>query len=488
MEIMPVTGLALLFCVLTFARPIKWGLPIFGVSLALKTASAVNLTSVGGASVLIGQLVLIALVGGFAFRPDLRRDAIVFAQRNKSILLIGAFAVYGTLTAIFMPRIFEGAVNVVSLERNASATATLQPNTGNITQSAYLLSEIFVVWIIAYVVNLPGGVIRATRMINAFTVAHLLFALIDAAPGSAAFMEFLRTANYEIHSTHTVAGMRRWIGSYSEAAAFGGASVVVFSYNFVRFVQTRGTWFLVASTLSLLCTIASLSSTAYVTLGFMGGVWGLSLLWSLMARSGQAREHKISAVIAFFSVLLLIVSILIDPVREFALDMFDRLIGTKLSSDSGIERSSWNRMAIQNAVDTYGLGVGLGGARASSLVTALLSNTGIFGAMLFVAFLLTTILRKFPSVRQADADAAYIFQRRIFSASRAAILAGLFSSIVSGTTVDIGPTCFCFAGIAAGLLAANRRSARERRRSSGMPVKFVSYRDITPTPRFLTAR
>ena len=170
-------------------------------------------------------------------------------------------------------------------------------------------------------------------------------------------------------------------------------------------------------------------------------------------------------VIAGAVALALTAFIFVEPLREFAIDMFDRLIGSKLASDSGIERSGWNKMAVQNAIDTYGLGVGLGGARTSSFATALLSNTGVFGTILFVAFMAVAILRRFPRLPGNETERPYIIRRRLFDAVRAATIAGLITSIISGTTVDQGAMFYTYAGIGAGLVATYRRRRSGRNRA-----------------------
>ncbi|MEM6416009.1 MAG: hypothetical protein AAF720_15290 [Pseudomonadota bacterium] len=487
MEVLPVSALAIAVCVLTLIRPIAWGLPLFGATLPLKTAAAVNLTALGDSSVLISQLSIVAFVTGIIARADLRRGAIIFAQKNMPVLLLGAFVSYAAVTAIFMPRIFEGSIRVLSFSRDTIGVSTLKPMTGNITQSAYLMSELFLVWAVAFVVSRPGGLARAGVMINIFTISHLAFAVIDAIPASATFMEFFRTANYAIHTDQQIAGMRRVIGSYSEASAFGASSVLIFAFNFSRFLQTRGTWFFIASLLTLACAIVSLSSTGFVTLGILGGLWGISIIWGVMAKSGLGREQMIVFIISIFLGLLASGMVILDPVREFVIDMYDRLIGGKLSTDSGVERSSWNQMALQNAIDTFGLGVGLGGARASSLATALLSNTGIFGTALFIAFLVTSSLRSFPKAKREWANASYIYKVRVFNASRAAVLAGLGAGIVSGTTVDLGPTFFTFVGVAVGALAAYRNENRVRIKSNTKSANFLVNRELSVEPQFFGA-
>src|SRR5690606_5263081 len=68
-------------------------------------------------------------------------------------------------------------------------------------------------------------------------------------------------------------------------------------------------------------------------------------------------------------------------------DFFELTLFDKLESESGRERSNWTQQGWINFIDTYGFGVGLGGARSSSFPIALVSNVGVIGAFLFIAFL-----------------------------------------------------------------------------------------------------
>lgn len=56
----------------------------------------------------------------------------------------------------------------------------------------------------------------------------------------------------------------------------------------------------------------------------------------------------------------------------------------KSISDSGITRQASNISGIQNLIDTYGLGVGVGSTRISSLLVCIFANFGIAGTVLLI--------------------------------------------------------------------------------------------------------
>ena len=134
--------------------------------------------------------------------------------------------------------------------------------------------------------------------------------------------------------------------------------------------------------------------------------------------------------------------------RLFAIEAYERLFGTKLTSDSGVERGAWNAQSFKNFIDTNGLGVGLGSARASSVALALLGNVGAIGTLLYVAFLGRSYLRSWPRSRKRGGDHELQYARRLFTAARVAALALLISQLIAGTMIDGGLVYFIFAAVA----------------------------------------
>jgi hypothetical protein len=79
-------------------------------------------------------------------------------------------------------------------------------------------------------------------------------------------------------------------------------------------------------------------------------------------------------------VALIAVAIIASPLRQ---SVMSQTVG-KSDSQSFVNRTTRDLHALQIAVDTYGIGVGLGSNRPSSLVTTLLSNVGIIGFLVFI--------------------------------------------------------------------------------------------------------
>ena len=127
-------------------------------------------------------------------------------------------------------------------------------------------------------------------------------------------------------------------------------------------------------------------------------------------------------------------------IAKFAIRGFDSLVIQKVTTQSGLERSSWNQLAISNFFDSYGLGIGLGTARASSFIFAVISNVGVPGSALYILFFITTL----GQISRQDLD------RSSKIAARNGALGLLIPACIAGTLVDMGPLFFIFAGLACG--------------------------------------
>ena len=466
MEFTPIGFVCLAAAVLVAAQPVRLGLLIIALFIPLQTAAAVNLWAVGGMSIICAHVLIGALAVGLALRPATIKSMMRTTALKPSVLFFGFFVFYGLLSAYMMPRLFEGEVQVYSLERNTDigiSLAPLHPSTGNISQSFYIAVDFVLFVAVAFLVARPRGLTRITHAINAMTVLHLTFALVSIVPHlppAAMLLDFVRTANYAINAHHVIAGIPRLIGSYAEPSVFGAMSTGLFAWNFLRFLQTFGLWHLTASLLLLACVVFSLSTTAYAVLVLLVGIWGLASAYKLVRR-GLTSDHV--RAISFGLILtapLIFALFFVDPAQQLATTVYERLFGMKLESVSGIERGAWNMQGLRNFVETNGFGVGLGSARASSLATVLLGNVGLIGAVLYLGFLNRSFVRFWPETSERRHTPETIRSHRIFSAARAAAMALLLGHLISGTNIDGGLLFIMFAGTAAATIIPVRRRNR----------------------------
>jgi hypothetical protein len=284
---------------------------------------------------------------------------------------------------------------------------------------------------------------------------NVLAAIIDI--GSSAVgvnvLSVIKTGGYTMHDGEEVGGMRRIVGTFTEASAFSGFTIPLFAFSanlWLFAYRPRLTGFLTFASGVLL--ILSTSATAY--LGLVGYLTVLVFgRCSRIAPRSGLRKRRLFVVMICGGIMALLFCIVFKPgVLESVGDFFDATVMAKANSDSGVERGNLNRQALVNIVETYGFGVGIGSSKASSFALVLLSNLGIVGTIFFAVFVwkctLTPISTNAP-----------LFDRVVCYASRQAMLALLVTASVSGAMVDLGP-CFYMFAAAAGMLSAASRGAR----------------------------
>jgi hypothetical protein len=299
---------------------------------------------------------------------------------------------------------------------------------------------------------------------------NLVFAALDLVTyftNTADLLSFIRNANYGLLNDTELAGFKRIVGSFAEASAFGSMTVGLFAF-------TSRLWLLgVKPRLTLLLTILSFgallfstSTTAWVGLaGFLAVVYLETVLTAIRKPvNPQTMLFVIGGPIVL--PILMFGIALNDSSAAYVQNLLDTLVFNKLSTDSGIERSSWNTQGLQNFLDTYGFGVGNGSMRASSYPVSVLASLGIVGAVTVTLFLFS-VLFSVTSVEDSDPlDAAFR------QAAKYTCIAWLITETVSGALVDLGLPFFVFAALACA-------------KPKGLPV-FMRQDELPPLPRLLS--
>ncbi|KRB53060.1 hypothetical protein ASE04_07515 [Rhizobium sp. Root708] len=361
---------------------------------------------------------------------------------------LACLVVYGAASGFFSPRLLAGATQIIPVGTSeypaTGGTVPLGPVSSNVTQAIYLVADLICFVIIVSAASTRRGFAAITTGLVAYAFANMLFALLDIATdatGTQAIMQFMRNAQYALHDSETVAGMKRIIGSWPEASSFAGATLGAFGFTATMWLCGRAPrWNGPLALASLVLIFLSTSST-----GLVAAPLCLVLLYlTALARSGVGGGSLRSSAVAFIAPQILAVAILIvllnDDIYRTLYDYVDLLILSKSGTASGVERASWNAYGLQNFVDSWGLGVGLGTARTSSFPLALLSNVGIPGAVFFALFAFGAIGRRRGTDRTVPSD--------IRLAARNGSLCLLVGALVSGALVDLGLLFFVFAGLA----------------------------------------
>jgi len=404
------------------------------------------------------------------------------AVRIERLGLLFLFWLLALLATIFMPRIFEGDIMVVPIRGVLSETTALGPTPQNLSTMIYMSISIFAVFAFAYILRSRAD--RQTAL-----VALCFGATITVLTGLVDYMtlflpiepllEPLRTATYALATDVELLGSKRVVGLMPEASTFGGLclaflSALVFFRRTFESDRMRKVYVPIIIAALLICCYISTSSGTYVGLGVLAVVVLAEAMFRALS-SGRTRHlyrQDLLGELAIVGGLIALVGVLViafPHVTEPVYEMFDRMVLQKTGSSSFEERGMWRTVAYESIFSSYGLGVGLGGTRASSSLVSIFSATGIIGGVLFYSFVLLTLLRR---SRHLDWEGQFIVV-----AVRCSFIPPFVMGLVVGGA-EFGPLdAFSFGIVTAVVFSKSNRLAKQQ---AGGPLADP------PTPRRLT--
>lgn len=364
------------------------------------------------------------------------------------------FVIYSIFTAYVCPRLFEGSTEVYWTAHGdfqGSATVALfglAPGNGNLTQSIYMICALVSFGLMLGMLREKNGAHYFITGMIALAGGDIISAAIDMGTyltGTSSLIDFIHNS-YAILADNEVGGFKRVVGFFSEASSFGGFNVSIFAFLLSLFtsgIRIKYTGPLCAIILGLV--FLSTSTTAYVAIFIYMAFFGRSMIFAVMKRKPAL---ALVGCVGVFAAAVVASQFLSDVSYLLDLVLFE-----KSGSSSAIERGDWNLQAWDNLVETYGMGAGLGSARASSYPLVLLSNVGIIGTGLY-AILMNTLLRgRIP----ASTDR---LMAPMGHACRHGLIAGLICSCISGTVMDAGLLFYFFQAGAAAALTISEAGAR----------------------------
>ncbi|SRR5579871_561083 len=411
------------------------------------SAAAFILESLGGLNISPSHFLLgFVAVRLFMDREISRRIIRGIAPGRPAFWLL-LVVMYGVLSAYFMPRIFAGQTWVFPVRITLNTIKLpLEPIMANLTQSVYFISDFFAFALLyGY-----GGSPSANKVMGnaalACIVLNLVFVVLDLATyatGTSELLSFIRNANYALMSEAEMFGFKRIVGSFVEASSFAAATLGYFAFTFrLWLLGVRPTLTMWLSALSLVALLFSTSATGYV------GLCGF-LAVSYIQTGVRAMQRPITPQMLTFMVGGLFVALLVPvaialnaDASRYVQDLLDTMLLNKMSTDSGMERAAWNQQAIENFLDTYGFGAGLGSLRASSFPIAVLASFGLVGTALFGWFFINLLFS-----RSHQSSELTIFEANR-QAAKSTCIAWLITSTVSGALTDLGASFYAFAALA----------------------------------------
>ena len=425
------------------------------VACLLQAAAAIFVG--GGGNITPGHLAL----GFFALAVIMRQRGLAASFSTLTFPRAGFWLAMATLwsvfTALIMPRLFFGMFEVTPLGIANSfgviAPIPLTPVSSNINQSIYYIGNLAAFMTVAGMCRTHSLLKTGAIGVLVAIVANLGLVLIDQATfaiGRPDLLDFIRNAEYGQLFHATVLGMKRITGSFPEASSYAAAAMGLMAFALRLWrggVMTKWTGPLALAVFATL--LLSTSTTAYIALGaYVVIIYSMVLSGYDPARPrdrGAFGRKSIFIAAGPVSVVLIGGLFAVRPdILEGLTEFLDMSVTSKLTSDSGEERSEWNMRGIETILNSYGLGAGLGSVRTSSFLIGLPANVGLVGTLLFAAF----FARIFKPPRGPDVGAAQNQSEQIAAGARSACFGILLAACASGGTADLGIMFFIFAGLA----------------------------------------
>lgn len=398
------------------------------------------------------------LTGGLTFVPQPMTALLIIAKtlsnpyRAKIALSagldprrLGLFTAYwavAVITSVFMPRVFWNLVMIVPVRGDVSGQAPLQPTTQNISQLAYLTISVLAVFAFTQILSDRS---RRQTALHALVVGGAVTVVTGILDFASQFLpigpvlEIFRTATYALLVDVEVLGAKRVVGLMPEASSYGNMclSFLCLLYFLRRGIEDRKTRDLYAPlTVSLLLVLAwlSTSSATYVGLAVFMAMAFIEWLVRLTERRYviQRRRYLGSEflVVVIASVGFVLIVLLQPTLLDSIFNLIDRMVLRKTESSSFGERSMWTLVSLRALVDTFGLGVGLGGTRASNALVAVASNVGLLGGILYIGIICQALLRR-AAWNDTEGEV-------LISAMRYAFVPTFVVSLLIGTSADFG--------------------------------------------------
>jgi hypothetical protein len=422
---------------------------MFFCATLLGAAAAFVLDNLGGTNISPAHLLLGFLTVRLLRTPQIARNAVqglAFGNPGFWFLLT---VIYSSFAAFLMPRIFAGQTMIFAVRaQSAYSILPLAPSMSNVTQSIYFAGDLICFAVIYGYASTQGGYRVLGKAAITCATLNLVFAALDLITyftNTAELFAPIRNANYSMLNDAEVAGFKRIVGSFVEASSFGGMTLGYFAFfGKMWLLDTYSRFAGVLALLSLTALLFSTSTTAYVGLSALFVLFYLETLF-------QGLRKPITPHMGFFLVAVpLIASITViaialnDSYSAYLQDLIDTMVLNKMSTDSGVERSSWNRQAMQNFIDTFGFGAGNGSVRASSILFGIPASLGIVGAFFFSVFFIKVFFGK----RNGGRGELVPVDEVLHQSARYACVAWFITAATSGAVIDLGLPFFAFAAFA----------------------------------------
>ena len=376
-------------------------------------------------------------------------------------VLVTVWAVSGS---VLLPRLFAGQVYVWPQKLEPPFVAVpLGPSASNLTQDLYITVDCAVLLLSA--LFLSQARLNPNRVLNAYLVSGYaavgiciwqFMNKIAGVPFPETF--FYSNPGWAILSSQELGRVPRISGSFSEPSALAGyLSGVVCATGWMVLKGHSGRNVRTLLALGLGAMLLSTSTTGFGVLGMLAA--GLPV-YALLRGSTQLLGRVFLAGTILFAVVgvgALATSTLLPSVSRAAQEVLSATL-SKQESSSYQDRTSTDLDSIAVVLPTYGLGVGWGSNRSSSLIPGMLASLGLYGT-LGLAWFAFNVARR---VRQAQRLARDPADVRAIDGAAGATVGIVAAALLSGPTIA-SVSFYVLLGLLIGTAARVTTEARVRR-------------------------
>jgi hypothetical protein len=374
-------------------------------------------------------------------------------------VVLGAIA-----SSFIMPRLFEGDILVWPQKLSGFFVLTpLAPNSGNYTQDMYLLANAALA--VTASLYLTRSDFDGRRLLDTYFVSGLAVVFIAVWQFISNTLHiwyptdfFLSNPGWAQLSEESIGTLVRLNGPFSEPSALAGYLCgVVSGAAWVIFHGDKKVLPRVVLVLSLGVILLSTSTTGYVALVILGMVL---LFYTFISASPAMRKRVITGLVAALAITAVCVATVpaVAPgVAKEAETVIDGTLNKKQSS-SYSDRTGADRDSVREMEQSYGLGVGWGSNRSSSLGPGLCASVGIWG----IAGLLWFVAVLMRHVRLAHKLATEPGSRMVMYGCSAALLGTIVPAFLAGPTIS-SPDFYLLLSLLVGTAARVRHGARSAR-------------------------
>lgn len=380
--------------------PLKWRLVALGLGMSL--SSLIVAAGILTVPWFLTLLFIVRYIADLGFRPVTGADSVAVVSRVLPVVILLIYNIFLVCYSAYMfPDIAETMPGSAQFKIRNAVPLAQQPESFN--QAIYLAVCIF------FLIVLAASLLKKRDEIEDAVLALIYAALIGASvwyfwhffslrlgvpflPG-----ELLHTDPTRLAWKQAVGGIARPAGSFAEPSGVA-AFYISLQFFFFEMYLARGRGRDVLCWLvTLLALFVSTSTSAYAGMAmfFAWMVMRIAMGGAAMSFGIKIPTQKIQQAVG----LAIGASVVAGVIGVFFVDweavqtIYEVQIANKSTSSSAEERGYANFLSAQIFQQSYGLGVGLGNHRSSSLLMTILSGVGIVGFALFFYFVGSTGLR-----------------------------------------------------------------------------------------------